>query len=88
MRLLQLSSAQGPDECCLAVGKALLRLMAEAQAHNVALDVVETEAGRYDGAYRSVLVSLDGDDEQVLSARWCGTVQWICQSPYRPHHAR
>ncbi|WP_312688848.1 peptide chain release factor H [Kosakonia sp.] len=88
MMLLQLSSAQGPDECCLAVGKALARLMAEAQAHNVALDVVETEHGRNEGTYRSVLVSLDGDDEQALSTRWCGTVQWICQSPYRPHHAR
>ena len=88
MMLLQLSSAQGPDECCLAVGKALARLMEEAQAHNVALAVVEREAGRHDGAYRSVLVSLDGADEKALSARWCGTVQWICQSPYRPHHAR
>ncbi|MCL7708468.1 peptide chain release factor H, partial [Enterobacter kobei] len=34
MILLQLSSAQGPDECCLAVSKALEALRKEAaQAH-------------------------------------------------------
>lgn len=88
MRLLQLSAAQGPDECCLAVGKALARLMEEAGAQNVALTVVESEKGRYEGTYRSVLVSLDGENAQTLSARWCGTVQWICQSPWRKNHAR
>ena len=35
MILLQLSSAQGPDECCLAVAKALARLSREAQARSV-----------------------------------------------------
>ncbi|ESS59420.1 putative peptide chain release factor H [Enterobacter cloacae S611] len=88
MRLLQLSSAQGPDECCLAVGKALVRLTEEAGAQKVSLAVIETEAARQPGAYRSVLVSLDGENAQALSARWCGTVQWICPSPYRANHAR
>lgn len=88
MRLLQLSCAQGPDECCLAVGKALTRLMEEAAAYKVALTVVESEPGRYADTYRSVLLSLDGENAQALSARWCGTLQWICRSPWRTHHAR
>ena len=36
MILLQLSSAQGPEECCLAVKKALDRLIKEAARQDVA----------------------------------------------------
>lgn len=37
---------------------------------------------------RSALISLDGDSAWALSESWCGTIQWICPSPYRPHHGR
>lgn len=47
MILLQLSSAQGPEECCLAVKKALDRLIKEAARQDVAVTVLETETGRY-----------------------------------------
>ena len=42
MILLQLSSAQGPEECCLAVKKALDRLIKEATRQDVAVTVLET----------------------------------------------
>ena len=60
MILLQLSSAQGPEECCLAVKKALDRLIKEAARQDVAVTVLETETGRYSDTLRSALVSLDG----------------------------
>ena len=41
MILLQLSSAQGPEECCLAVKKALDRLIKEAARQDVAVTVLE-----------------------------------------------
>lgn len=88
MILLQLSSAQGPEECCLAVKKALDRLIKEAAQQDVALTLLETEPGRYPDTLRSALVSLDGSHAQALSERWCGTLQWICPSPYRPNHGR
>lgn len=88
MILLQLSSAQGPEECCLAVKKALDRLIKEAARQDVAVTVLETETGRYSDTLRSALVSLDGDNAWALSESWCGTIQWICPSPYRPHHGR
>lgn len=88
MILLQLSSAQGPDECCLAVKKALDQLMKEAAREKVSLAVLETEPGRLADTLRSVLVSLEGEGAPALSDRWCGTNQWICESPYRPHHGR
>lgn len=88
MMLLQLSSAQGPDECCLAVQKALDRLIKEAASQQVNLTLLETEAGSREVTLRSALVSLDGDKALAFSESWCGTLQWICPSPYRPHHGR
>ncbi|EGX8054599.1 peptide chain release factor H [Salmonella enterica subsp. enterica serovar Infantis] len=88
MILLQLSSAQGPDECCLAVKKALDQLMKEAAREKVSLVVLEMESGRLADTLRSALISLEGDNALTLSDRWCGTLQWICPSPYRAHHGR
>lgn len=68
--------------------KALDRLIKEATRQDVAVTVLETETGRYSDTLRSALISLDGDNAWALSESWCGTIQWICPSPYRPHHGR
>lgn len=88
MMLLQLSSAQRPDECCLAVKLSLDRLIKEAAEQRVSITLLESEPGRYSGTLRSALLSLDGDNAFALSERWCGTLQWIFPSPFRPHHGR
>lgn len=88
MMLLQLSSAQGPDECCLAVKLSLDRLIKEAAEQRVSITLLESEPGRHSGTLRSALLSLDGDNAFALSERWCGTLQWIFPSPFRPHHGR
>ncbi|HDT5147094.1 TPA: peptide chain release factor H [Klebsiella michiganensis] len=88
MMLLQLSSAQGPDECCLAVKLSLDRLIKEAAEQGVSITLLESEPGRHSGTLRSALLSLDGDNAFALSERWCGTLQWIFPSPFRPHHGR
>lgn len=88
MLLLQLSSAQGPEECCLAVAKALQKLHKEAEQAKVKLTILEQETGRNANTLRSVLVAIEGDNEQLLADKWVGTIQWICQSPYRHNHGR
>ncbi|NHQ88627.1 peptide chain release factor H [Iodobacter sp. HSC-16F04] len=88
MILLQLSAAQGPLECQLAVSKALNRLIFEARQRQLKLDILEQEAGDKTGVYRSVLISLDGTGAEALARLWEGTVQWICPSPYRPRQLR
>ncbi|UYZ85014.1 peptide chain release factor H [Entomomonas sp. E2T0] len=88
MLLLQLSSAQGPEECCLAVAKALQKLYKEAEQAKVKLAIIEQEKGRNTNTLRSVLVTLDGEQEQVIAEQWIGSIQWICPSPYRPNHGR
>ncbi len=86
MILLQLSAAQGPAECCLAVARALARLLREAGDAGVDANLVEQEAGERAGTLRSALVGLEGAGADALAARWAGTVQWTC--PYRPGHPR
>ena len=88
MVLLQLSSAQGPAECELAVAKALDRLQRESADAGVQLELLEQEDGEYAGTLRSALISLDGDAEETVARAWEGTIQWTCPSPYRPRHAR
>lgn len=88
MILLQLSAAQGPDECALAVAKALQRLLREAEASGTEARVIEEEAGPRRGTLLSVLLTLEGDSAARLAEDWSGTLQWVCASPYRPNHGR
>lgn len=74
----QISSGQGPAECELAVAK----LLAYLQAH-YDLQVLKTSPGYYDGTFRSVLFSTADD-----LSEYCGSVKWVCASPYRPEHKR
>lgn len=88
MSLIQISAAQGPIECQLAVAKALRRLTQEAAQLKLALDMIEQEVGDKTGTFRSVLLSVDGEGAESLIQQWEGTIQWICASPYRPKHLR
>ncbi|MBO3275100.1 peptide chain release factor H [Pseudomonas schmalbachii] len=88
MILLQLSAAQGPDECALAVTKALQRLLSEAEATGVEVRVIEEEAGPRRHTLLSTLLALEGESAATLAEAWSGTLQWVCASPYRPNHGR
>ena len=88
MILLQISSAQGPDECAFAVALALKQLQKEAAALGVKVTVAEQEPARRAGTLRSVLLSLDGDAAEHISNTWCGTLLWTCESPWRGGNGR
>jgi peptide chain release factor len=85
---LQITANTGPVECCLAVKKAVDVLCVEADREGVTVSLVEQLAGPVDGTYRSVLLELDGEHERVLALRWCGSLLWVCESPYRKLHKR
>lgn len=88
MQLLQLSAAQGPAECALAVAKAWTLLQREAEALGLQVDLLEAEAGAQPGTWQSLLLALDGAAAAALAQRWSGSLLWICASPYRPQHRR
>jgi peptide chain release factor len=87
---LQITANSGPVECCLAVQKALGRLQLEAQQAGVAIRLIEQQEGPLAGTLRSVLLELDaaGGQDRLLAARWCGSLLWVCSSPYRKLHKR
>ena len=74
----QISSGNGPAECELGVVKMLEYL----QKHHT-IKLLNITNGYYDGTYRSVLFSCNDD-----LAKYCGSVKWVCRSPYRPDHKR
>lgn len=89
IKWVQLTSGQGPEECELAVRHVLERFLDEANENTVNVDILEKESGIKSDNYKSVMLSLWGDNNiDRFLTRWNGTVQWVCQSPYRPTHKR
>nr|WP_315468919.1 peptide chain release factor H [uncultured Undibacterium sp.] len=91
MMLVQISAGQGPAECCLAVAKAWQALHLEAERHHCRLDVIEMVVAERPSTYKSLLFSLEARDaEQDMSwiQSWQGSLQWICESPYRVRYPR
>ncbi len=85
MSWLQLSANTGPAECCLAVAKALVRLLRDAEAAGVPVTIIEQVDGAVNGTIASVLLDI-GD--AAFARRWSGSLLWTCQSPYRTLHKR
>lgn len=88
MILIQLSAAQGPAECSLAVTKALKVLIREAEAMKLKVQLLEEELGAKANIFKSVVLSVDGIDALALAKSWDGTILWSCKSSYRPKHKR
>lgn len=88
MMLLQLTANTGPEECCLAVRKALAQLVSECETMGVTTELLEQVPAERPGNFRSVLLALEGAQALAMARRWCGSVLWICPSPYRPGHRR
>lgn len=77
--LIQLSSGQGPAECELAVTKLYESLSKEYDD----IELIDSHKSKMTGCCTSILLHTDNDLSKLE-----GTVLWICQSPYRPHHKR
>jgi peptide chain release factor len=77
--IVQISSGQGPAECELAVVKLYHSLKTEYDD----ITLIQKHEARTKDCCTSILFSTSSD-----LAALEGTVQWICQSPFRPHHKR
>lgn len=86
MILLQFSSAQGPEECCIAVENAFACFVKEAALLKVNTELLESCPSKQ--GLKSVLIALDGIHAEKMAERWSGTIQWQYQSPLRPRHKR
>lgn len=82
---IQISSGKGPDECELAVNLFFKAYEKECRLTGIAVNVLDAVPGSITGNYKSILLSVDGQNKEQLVN---GTIQWICKSPYRPNHKR
>ena len=77
--IIQLSSGQGPTECELAVVKLYETLKRE----HSDIELIQQHESKTPGCCSSIMFSIE-DDLSDLE----GTIQWVCESPFRPHHKR
>jgi peptide chain release factor len=86
IRLL-FTSGRGPAECRIALVNAIAALTAE--AGTLGLDVDCLQGPDPDGhGPASAIVVLHGDAAAEFVRPWIGSIQWVAQSPLRPHHRR
>jgi len=77
--IIQISSGQGPVECEFAVEKLFQALQEEYPD----IEVLSSHKTKKRNGYTSILFSTENDLSELE-----GSVQWICQSPFRPNHKR
>jgi peptide chain release factor len=86
IRLL-FTSGRGPAECRIAVRKAVATLAAEAAVLGLETDCLEGPNTDGHGP-ASAIVVIHGDAAAAFAGPWIGAIQWVAQSPLRPHHKR
>jgi peptide chain release factor len=86
IRLL-VTSGRGPAECRIAVANVIAALTAEAATHGLDVDCLEGPDADGHGP-ASAIVVIHGDAAAEFALPWIGSIQWVAQSPLRPHHKR
>ncbi|SHM14040.1 peptide chain release factor H [Roseibium suaedae] len=85
---LLVSSGDGPQECRRAVALVIAQIRKEAASNGLKADAELSGDNGSEHCPPSALITLTGNGAEALAGRWTGTVQWTCQSPFRPHHKR
>ena len=86
IRLL-ITSGRGPAECRIAVQKATIALIGDAASLGLETDCLEGSNPDGHGP-ASTIVVIHGDAAASFARPWVGAIQWMAQSPLRPHHKR
>jgi peptide chain release factor len=85
---LQVTSGRGPAECERVVEKVRQAIVTAAAERKLKASVLEATPGQYPDTFASLLLQVTGAGLAGFIAEWAGTVQWMAQSPFRPHHKR
>lgn len=84
---LNITSGRGPEECCLFVKKIIPLITQYCEENQVTYKVLDYELSEFNN-YKSALISVENDSLDKLINDWQGSLQWICESPYRKNHKR
>jgi peptide chain release factor len=85
---LQITSGRGPAECERVVEKIMQTIVTAAAEKQLKASVLEATPGVHPKTFASVLLQVTGTRLEDFVNEWTGTVQWMGQSPFRPHHRR
>lgn len=85
---IQITSGQGPEECCRVVAKVQEMLIKQAKQLKIQIEVLENIKGEFNGTLRSALLLAKAEDLTAFTKEWQGSILWIAQSPYRRYHKR
>ena len=83
---IQITAGQGPDECKAFAEFVHGVILKEAREAGFA--VKADNATRGSVGLKSAKIVVDAGLKEVQQLNWEGTWQWICKSPFRPHHGR
>ncbi|MBB6273793.1 peptide chain release factor [Pedobacter cryoconitis] len=86
--IIQISSGQGPEECCRVVAKVQEMLIRQAKQLNIQIEVLENIKGELNGTLRSAILLAKAEELSDFTKEWRGSVLWIAKSPYRSFHKR
>ena len=86
IRLL-LTSGRGPAECRIAVEKTVAALTAEAAVLGLDTDCLNGPNPDGHGPASAIIV-IHSEAAASFARPWIGSIQWVAQSPLRPHHKR
>jgi len=86
--ILQITSGQGPAECCWVVAQILKYIIEDARKSNVHYKIIQREPGIENGTLYSACIQFEGDNVVDFSNQWIGTIQWVGKSQFRKHHKR
>ncbi len=88
-RILQISSGQGPEECCWVVSRLVRFLCYQAEKMSLTCRVQEVKPGKQEGTMRSAQLLLEGGENLITFIdRWQGVTQWVGTSMFRPKNRR
>jgi peptide chain release factor len=87
MTRLLFTSGRGPAECRIAVAGTLGVFVREAEAAGLEVDIAEAPSSDKWGPPSAIAV-LHGAGADAFARGWTGSIQWIAESPVRPHHKR
>ena len=82
------TSGRGPAECGRAVYGISKRIVSEAIALSLSVDVIEEAPGDMPETLYSLLLEITGPGADAFVERIQGTMLWIGKSPFRPYHKR
>lgn len=85
---LQVTSGRGPVECCRVVVMVVGEMLADASRQGLDAEVFDYNGGRDNDTWSSAIVRICGGFAKKFADEWCGTIQWVAQSVYRPNHGR